>query len=734
MHTKNLSQFISWDIKSFLLIIFSIQLAVLGSIGLDVIGLKIPIIRQLIGFIYLSFVPGILIVRLLNLKNINNIETLLYTIGLSISTLMFTGFFINIVGLHFVANPISTIYLISAISFIIVILSYLCYRYDNKTTYSHKYEISNIKNSFFSLPTLFLISIPFLSVFGTYMVNYYNNNFLLLLLILIICVVMLLVGFNTKFIPKDHYPLAIFVIAISLLLHNSLIFPFLYGWDVHEEYYYSNFVKIYGFWNMNFPKNVNAMLSVVFLAPIYSDICNLTLTWVFKIIYPLLFSFLPLGLFHIYKKETENDVTAFLSVIYFMSISTFYTEILALERQQIAELFFVILISIFICNLKLSTKRLLALIFTFSLVVSHYGLSYLILFLIIVGYGFSKYILKSKSDIFRPEFILIFFIFAISWYMYSSNGSLFRQVVLLFSHYYDVMFDEVLVTKSTQFIVSKSFTFWGGVLKILYIISQIFIVAGFLYIVSNSKKLKFSKEYISFSFILLVALGSTLVYSNTGMNLHRIYHIASILLAVYCIIGGNLVFSTVNKLLNNLTPYQINSTKILTLFLVLFLLINIGFIQEISKNDPISISISHNSLKIDNKSDNIYDKLFSLRSVYRNYVPEQDYYGITWLSKYKNSNDYIYADITAKNFGFVSYGMMPYFLDPYSSIIHELSDPSSIEPDAYVYLKYINIIYGLVSNGLTSEKENAYLYTSEYLNKLSQKDKIYTNGANWILK
>jgi len=723
-----------WDIKSFLLIICSIQLAVLGSIGLDAIGLEIPIIRQLIGFIYLSFVPGILIIRLLKLKDTSNIEILLYSLGLSIFTLMFTGFVINIIGIYFIPNPVSTAPLVSIISFIVVILSYLCYKYDIKMIFPYHYEENNIKSKFLSSPVLFLISIPFLSVFGTYLVNYYHNNFLLLLLIVIICFVVLLVGFNTSFIPKNLYPLAIFVIAISILLHNSLIFNYLYGWDVHQEYYYSNLVKTYGFWDTQISTNINSMLSIVVLAPIYSDICNLDLTWVFKIIYPFIFSFLPLGLFHIYNKQTENDATAFLSVVYFMSIATFYTEMLALQRQQIGEFFFVILISVFMSNLELIKKRFLILIFTFGIIVSHYGLAYLILSLIVTGYIFLKYVLKSKSDGFHLEYILIFFVITISWYMYFSNGSLIQQVIKLFSHYYDVMFEEILSTRSTQVIVGNAFSLWGSVLKILYEVSQIFIIVGFLYVVKNFKKLKFSKEYLSFSFMLLVALGSSLVYSNTGMNLHRLYHIASILLAIYCIVGGNLTLSKINQYSKYFSSYKINPNKILTLFLILFLLVNIGFVQEVSKMDTTSYSISQNSITVDKNTDNIYDKMLSSRTFYRVYIPDQDFHGTMWLSKYKNSNDIIYADITAKFFSFVSYGMMPYFLDPYSSRIHSLNDPSPKESNAYVYFKYINIVYGLVTNDELTEKENAYFPLEIYLNEFSQKNKIYTNGENWVLK
>ena len=95
MQINNPLQMNDWEIKKFLTVVLAIQLAMWGVIGLDYIGLQIPILRQLIGFIYLTFVPGIIILRILKLHKLGNIETLLYTVGLSIATLMFTGLLMN---------------------------------------------------------------------------------------------------------------------------------------------------------------------------------------------------------------------------------------------------------------------------------------------------------------------------------------------------------------------------------------------------------------------------------------------------------------------------------------------------------------------------------------------------------------------------------------------------------------------------------------------------------------
>ena len=54
MQINNPFQMNDWEINKFLTVILAVQLAMWGVIGLDALGLQIPIIRQLIGFIYLK--------------------------------------------------------------------------------------------------------------------------------------------------------------------------------------------------------------------------------------------------------------------------------------------------------------------------------------------------------------------------------------------------------------------------------------------------------------------------------------------------------------------------------------------------------------------------------------------------------------------------------------------------------------------------------------------------------
>ena len=108
MRIINFFQINDWKIRNFLLIILSFQFLFLGIVGLRAIGIDIPILRQIISFIYLLFVPGLLILRILRFHELGKLKTILFTMGLSITFLYLLGFFINLLypflGIH---SPIS---------------------------------------------------------------------------------------------------------------------------------------------------------------------------------------------------------------------------------------------------------------------------------------------------------------------------------------------------------------------------------------------------------------------------------------------------------------------------------------------------------------------------------------------------------------------------------------------------------------------------------------------------
>ena len=367
------------SLKKLLATVLSLQIALWAVMGLSALGVSIPIVQPLLGFIYLTFVPGILILTAVRLRDLDIVETALYAVGLSVTIVLLIGLAANFVfsALNII-KPFSFLAVTSSVSFVVLLLCAVAY-YSNRT---HPKPLFNTEMSVPLAPTLFLCIIPFLSVFSTYLVNTYNVDAGQLFLWFLLGAVVLLVAFDL--IPSKLYPLALFVIALSLLFQQTLISEWLVGSDIQSEWSLAASVLNTGVWNPNLLSHYDGMLSVVALAPIYSLISSLNLIWVFKLVYSVIFALVPVALYQVFRRQL-NDKLAFLSCFFFVSFAGFYLEMPELGRQEVAEFFCVLLILVLVSTeMNEAIQSALFVVFGLSMVVSHYGLTYVIVFFFFV--------------------------------------------------------------------------------------------------------------------------------------------------------------------------------------------------------------------------------------------------------------------------------------------------------------------------------------------------------------
>ncbi len=717
-----------WQIKKSLTAIAIIQVTLLVLIVLESLNFHIPILRQFIGFIYLTFIPGILILRILKLHYLDNIETILYSVGLSLTTLMFTGFFMNTVYPFFgVSKPLSEFSFIITLSILVFLLCILSYVRDRDFSNPTFINFENLSCP----PALFLLLIPFLSIFGTYLFNFYNNNILLLVLLATVAMIVILIGFDIL-IPKNLYALTVFVISISLLYHRSLISTYLWGYDIHIEYYLANLVKINSFWDSGISHNYNAMLSVTMLGPVFSSICNLSIIWVFKIIYPLLFSLVPLGLYRVFQEVTDDKI-AFLSSFFFMAVPTFYGSMIQLARQQIAELFLVLLILLMVDKgINKNKRSTLFLIFGFSLVVSHYGISYIYLFSLFSLYPIlflmeNQLIQDIKDSLYRrfsnsknnsleernitPRFILLFTIFTITWYMSFSGSSVFYAIIRIIDRIAINLFTQFLNLEATQglkLILMELASPLHEVNRIFHLLSQFFIVIGVLAPSLNLINVNFGKEYKTFSLINSGFLFAAIAvpYFSISLQTARLYHITLFFLAPFCVIGGIVIFNIINGILGNKfgEKNMKDSLKLLSLFFAIFLLFTSGFFYEVTNDIPRSISL---------------DKDMDFPR-----FNDKEVRAAKWLSDVKGSN-LIFADF---------YGVQLINGFDFNQVKPFVAKKEKLSSGTYIYLRSLNL------KGLIVEKNMAFRIYAELLDSafynqvIIKKNKIYDNGGSEIYR
>ena len=387
----------NWKIPDFIKLIIIIQSIFILLTLLSYYGVQTGFLYDIIGFLLILIIPGFLIVKLMNLDRLkSNGQILLFTVGLTLVSLMLIGFLMNLLYPYLGINkPLSSVAILITLNLFILVTLLIVYLID-KSQWSQRISKTlnrklvkesrpNIDLGKFFTPSFLLpFSLPILSILGAYAMNVYHSNILTIIMILLIATFAFLVSLG-RLIPAKVYPLLILLISISLLFHKSLITNYIWGWDINFEYFLANQVILNSIWNESLPVSYNSMLSVMILVPIFNSFINIGLVWIMKVVYPLIFSLVPLGLYYVFCKQTSPKI-AFLASFFFMIQFTFYTEMLTLLRQQVAELMLVLVLMIIInTSLDNRTRSALAIIFGMSIVVAHYGLATIMMIILILS-------------------------------------------------------------------------------------------------------------------------------------------------------------------------------------------------------------------------------------------------------------------------------------------------------------------------------------------------------------
>ena len=558
---------------------------------------------------------------------------------------------------------------------------------------------------------ILLFCLPFLSILGAILTNILGNNLILLFLMILISVIIFLFTF-TKYINQNLYPFSVLMISLALLFHTSFTSRYLIGFDIHTEYYV--FRKTYekSLWSeiSIFDKQTasyNSVLSVTIYPTIMSYITGIDNEFIFKILYLIIFSFVPL-LIYIICRNKINRIDAFLSSFYLISHSTFYfPEMISLGKQMIAEVFLLLLIYLlFDKKMDQFKKHVLFIIFSISLITSHYTISYILFVYILITWIFNKIKLKRFNILLNSTIILTLFIMIISWSIYIFSSILIKNIWHNLYSIYRSIWRPVEIEHLTLMALGLvPSTFLHNVGRSFFYITNGFIILGFLELVKNRKKFDF--EYISLSFTSLALMISCIVLPALGrtLNISRLYNITLLFLTPLCIIGGKKFFFFIFKWRPNLKEYSI---VLVSIVLIFFFLFQVGFIYEIAGDISDSIPLSMNRV---NKV-----------SLYGTYSQEQDVFSARWLSKNIENRTMIYADIVSRYQVLTSYGLVP------RERIYVLSeDMTSTHMVCYVYLSRMNVICGVYFPDYRDMKN-----TTNFSSILNPIQKIYSNGGSEI--
>ncbi len=311
--------------------------------------------------------------------------------------------------------------------------------------WSLRYKIAHKKTHNFKLNwdtfalSVLLILMLFCSFCGARLLNNGYSNILAISAFVIGLLSIVFAVLRQKHLPKNIFPVVLFVLSAASVWSYSLRSNYVFGWDIQQEFHVFQTTLASGKWALGTKHSAyDAMLSLTILPVIIAKVSGIAGLTFFKFLSPLLFSFVPVILYYIYRLFTKRWISFLASIVV---IAQFYymQQFSALVRQQIGFLFFAsILFLIFQGYINKRSRDCLLLLSVLGLVVSHYSTSYLaiiflggtyittkVIFVLLQRYKKNKTV--SQDKYIRGWTVAVLIISALIWYGPVTHSSGYLQ-------------------------------------------------------------------------------------------------------------------------------------------------------------------------------------------------------------------------------------------------------------------------------------------------------------------
>ena len=573
-----------------------------------------------------------------------------------------------------------------------------------------------LKKYFYLFPLCYLLSLSIVA--PSFLKLYGNNSLVITLLISVIIYTVFLLNNTAK--PSYVYPLALFVISLSVLYCFMLRSDHLFGCDIHLEYYEFALVAENGRW---IPYNLySSCLSITIFPMIFSSITALNGEFVFRFLYPFLLSFVPVILFRVYRRWVGDDF-GFVCALFFIASSIYLEHIPSLGRQVVALVFLALIVLITAESFDSLIKRGAFAVLSWGLIVSHYSTGWIYLFVLfsLMFFPYLKSRLRNKivtSDeraITFRLFILVF-CFALIWYTIVSGTAFSVSVGYLYNVYKNLAYFFFLESRSPVAMelvgiyprqgLPNIFGYWLG-----NVIRGIILVGIMAFYLKKNKtrsfKIKGHYAFVGLTSVVVLVLFTIMPYTTMVYNLDRLYLTLLVFLLPFLPFGLQSVI--------DLFPKLREKRKLVGIFLSALLVLQMayafGLVHQIS---------GYHSFVVINKFDDatVHNDL-SPDSRY--YIFDQEVVAAQWLAQYVPNTRlrHIVSDPIGKLI--MTSHVLVYY--DYETVLRSNSSDYLNFVGSYFFLRYENAKYHKIYVG-------KYIGITNLISELSKQNRIHDNGIS----
>ena len=151
---------------------------------------------------------------------------------------------------------------------------------------------------------------------------------------------------------------------------------------------------------------------------------TISAAYIYKVIFQMIFAFGLLPIYYFIKKLSSSRI-ALICALIFISFPVFLNDMPFLNRQEIAFVFFGLLLLTNFLKIPRKPKIILTILYLLGLILSHYSSAYVTLVTILLSWFIYKFI--SRKRFYKRHFTLRYLVYRLfSWHYYSHSCGMHR--------------------------------------------------------------------------------------------------------------------------------------------------------------------------------------------------------------------------------------------------------------------------------------------------------------------
>lgn len=344
------------------------------------------LIVDIVGVFTLLLLPGFLTLLILRLDKLIPWGLLVIIVGFSLLELMLVALAGNyLLPYYGYAQPLAKPVLLSEFFILFNMLLLGVVVMPTMSTLSHLCEgFSHFFRSRRDVIVAFIPALfPLLAVMGSTILNNGGSGMVTL------CMLGGIVIYTGYLISKSHtlsdnvIPTSLFFISLALLFMTSLRGSYITGHDIQREYLVFQLAKTNNIWSIaTYRDAYNACMSITILPTIFSAVMRIFDPFVYKVIFQIIFALVPSIIYMTIRRYVAPAI-ACISTFYFIAFPTFFGDMPFLNRQEIALLYFSLMIyTLFESATPLVMRQIIFVLFGVGMIISHYSTTYMVLALL----------------------------------------------------------------------------------------------------------------------------------------------------------------------------------------------------------------------------------------------------------------------------------------------------------------------------------------------------------------